>query len=149
MPMQMEKTNFAFRCWLPLTLMVMATVGCGPGGPPLANVTGTVTLDGKPVPNALVTFNSMAENGSPSFGKTDKQGRYALEFSTDRKGALLGQHEVEITTQKISKSELPDDGSVKETEFVAIPKHYTRGTLTAEVKSGSNVCDFALSSKPK
>ena len=137
--------------WLPHALLLTCltlVAGCGLGGPQLGNVTGTVTLDGKAVPGALVTFVSKEADGTSSFGKTNAQGKFQLEFSTERKGAMLGAYIVEITTKKMSKSDMPDDGSGKEAEFVAIPKHYKRGTLTAEVKSGNNVCDFPLTSKP-
>ena len=130
----------AFNC-------VMFVSGCGQSGPPLGAVTGTVTMDGKPVPGALVTFISKEADGSNSYGKTDASGKYKLEFSTDRIGAMLGNHDVVITTKRASADEAPDTGTVDKTEFVAIPKHYARGTLTAEVKSGNNVCDFPLSTK--
>ena len=121
--------------------------GCGQSGPQLGAVTGTVTLDGKSVPGALVTFISKEADGSSSYGKTDSNGKYKLEFSTERFGAMLGNHDVVITTKRMSADEAPDTGTAEKTEFVAIPKHYARGALTAEVKSGSNVCDFALSTK--
>jgi len=38
--------------------------GCGQSGPPLGFVAGTVKLDGKPVPGALVTFISKEADGS-------------------------------------------------------------------------------------
>ena len=79
--------------------------------------------------------------------KTDSSGKYKLEFSTERFGANLGSHDVVITTKRVSAEEAPDTGTVEQTEFVAIPKHYARGALTAAVKSGSNICDFALVTK--
>ena len=60
---------------------------------------------------------------------------------------VLGDHDVVIVTKPVSADEAPDTGKVEKTEFVAIPKHYARGALTAQVKSGSNVCDFPLSTK--
>ena len=94
-----------------------------------------------------MTFISKEADGSSSYGKTDSNGKYKLEFSTERFGAMLGNHDVVITTKRMSADEAPDTGTAEKTEFVAIPKHYARGALTAEVKSGSNVCDFALVTK--
>ena len=74
----------------------LVVIGCGPGGPELGTVTGKVTLDGKPVTNGLVTFAPVAKGGA-SIGKTDANGQYELLF-VDRKGALLGQHKVTVTT---------------------------------------------------
>lgn len=125
-----------------------ATGGCGSGGPPLAEVTGTVTLDGKPVPNAVVIFNPVAAGGSTSLGKTDAQGNYRLEFSQDKTGAMIGEHNVEITTKKIPPDEMPDDGEAVKTEYVPIPPKYRKpGELTAEVKNQRNKIDFQLTSK--
>jgi hypothetical protein len=135
--------------WLISMACMLIVLGCGQSGPKLAAVTGTVTLDGKPVQGALVTFISKAENGSSSFGKTDANGKYQLEFSTERFGAMLGAHDVEIVTKRVDKSEQPDTGAVVQKEFIAIPKHYARGALTAEVKAGSNVCNFPLTTNPK
>ncbi len=135
--------------WLFSIACILFVSGCGPSGPKLGSVTGTVTLDGKPVQGALVTFISKAENGSSSFGKTDANGKYQLEFSTERFGAMLGAHEVEIVTKRVNKSEEPDTGTVVQKEFIPIPKHYARGALTAEVKAGSNVCNFPLTTNPK
>ena len=138
-----------FSRWLFSITCILVVSGCGQSGPKLGSVTGTVTLDGKPVQGALVTFLSKAENGSSSFGKTDTNGKYQLEFSTERFGAMLGAHEVEIVTKRVNKSEEPDTGAVVQKETIAIPKHYARGALTAEVKAGSNVCNFPLTTNPK
>ncbi len=81
-------------------------------------------------------------------GKTDSSGKYRLEFSQDRRGAMVGKHIVEITTKKIAANEMPDSGEAVSAPFVAIPvKYRQRGALTAEVKNQSNVIDFALESK--
>lgn len=130
-------------------MMLAALVGCGDGGPELVAVSGKVTLDGKPVPNAIVTFNPTGAGGSNSLGKTDAAGNYRLEFSQEKKGALVGEYAVDIVTKKISKADLPDDGSVvDESAFVAIPAKYRkRGTLTAKVEDRSNTINFELSTK--
>ncbi len=129
-------------CLLPLTVVV----GCG-RGPELATVSGLVTVDGKPVPNAMITFFPEF-SGTTSYGVTDPNGKYVLMFTDQDRGALIGSFRVSITTKKRSKDEMPDDGSVSEVVFVEIPKQY-RGEKAhkAEVKSGSNKIDFAMLSK--
>lgn len=67
-------------------------VGCGGGGPELAQVSGAVTHAGQPVPNLMVTF--VPEQGRPSTAITDPQGHYNLQFTQDRPGVLLGKHRV-------------------------------------------------------
>ncbi len=129
-------------------LVIIAAIGCGSDGPQLAEVVGTVTVDGKPVPNAVVTFNPVQPGGSNSLGKTDAQGKYRLSFTQDKTGAMIGEHVVEIATKKMSASDMPDDGSAKEMVYVEIPKKYReRGTLKAEVKNQRNTIDFELSTK--
>ncbi len=132
-----------------VSLVFVSLAGCGDGGPRLVSVSGKVTLDGKPVPGAIVTFTPTAAGGSNSLGKTDASGNYTLEFSQDKKGALVGEHVVEIATKKISKADLPDDGSVvDQSAYVEIPAKYRkRGALTATVQDQSNTIDFQLLSK--
>lgn len=125
-------------------------VGCGAGGPEVADVTGTVTLDGNPVPGAAVTFHPEAAGGSPSYGVTDDQGKYKMMFTMDRSGAMLGKNWVEIEVPKLSKSEIEEMKANGQTPppRLQIPKKYKeQGALTAEVKSGANDIPFALTSK--
>jgi hypothetical protein len=131
-------------------LLAIFLPGCSSDGPDLAGVSGTVTLDGKPVPAAVLTFIPENPEGSPSYGATDAQGQYTLAFTRSKQGAMLGKHRVEIETRKISANEAADmkaDGR-EVPEYVAIPKKYgARGELRAEVTSGSNKIDFELTSK--
>ena len=133
----------------PILLFLLA--GCGEDGPALTDVSGTVTLDGKPVPNATVMFVPSAEGGSPSYGVTDAQGNYTLMFTRDKEGAMPGRHTVEITTEKLSKQDIEDmranGEEVAEAEYVEIPSKYREpGALSAEVKDGDNDIDFPLTS---
>jgi hypothetical protein len=61
---------------------------------------------------------------------------------------MIGKHEVEITTKKISPDEMPDSGEAVESVYVPIPAKYRkRGELTAEVKNQRNEINFDLTSK--
>lgn len=74
----------ALACFLPVL------AGCG--GPKLVPVTGAVTLDGKPVDGATVTF--VSEDGKNSFsGSTDASGKYSLQEG-EKVGALPGSYKV-------------------------------------------------------
>lgn len=130
-------------------LLVVLLSGCGSDGPELAEVTGTVTVDGKPVPNAILTF--IPTGGSTSYGKTDEQGKYTLMFTDTKYGAMIGTHKVEIEVRRYSPDEIVEmkaAGEEVSTSFVAIPAKYkAAGALTADVKSGSNIIDFTLTSK--
>jgi hypothetical protein len=81
-------------------LLLLAFVGgCGTKG--FAPVSGTVTLDGKPLPNASVNFQPLdsKQSGQGSVGKTDADGRYSLRVVVDNKaGAVVGKHRVSISS---------------------------------------------------
>jgi hypothetical protein len=67
--------------------------------PELGSVSGVLTLDGKPLAGAIVTFQPIAseEPGSKlssSVGTTDKEGRYTLMYVRDVRGAVVGEHKV-------------------------------------------------------
>ena len=115
--------------------------GCGSGGPELGSVSGTVTLDDRPLPDAIVEFQPAS--GSPSEGVTDSAGSYQLRYTAKKKGALLGKHQVRITL-----STRADAHGQKVDVPQLLPARYNRNTeLTAEVRSGSNKLDFPLKSK--
>lgn len=78
-----------------LGLMLAFLSGCGPSGPTVYEVSGKVTYQGKPVPGATVTFQP--EQGRPSIGVTDDEGKYFLRYTKDVNGALPGSHKVFIT----------------------------------------------------
>lgn len=115
--------------------------GCGPGQdvPELGEVTGTVTLDGKPLANAQVRFEP--ESAALSIGLTDGNGQYELSYVNDAKGAAIGKHVVRIEW-------FPDPDEPAQ-EAVLVPARYnTESTLTAEVKAGKNEnVNFELTSR--
>ena len=121
------------------TLLLLLVAGCG-GNDNLASVTGHITLDGKPVPNAFIKFIPKGATGAPSFGKTDSSGNYRMMFSDTEAGAWLGENAVTISTGDVGLA--PGMGSAE-----SIPAVYnTKSTLVETVKQGSNKIDFKLSS---
>jgi hypothetical protein len=112
--------------------------GCADNGPELAPVEGVVSLNGKPVPDALVEFQPQIGAGSPSYGSTDSQGKYVMLFSQQRAGALVGEHLVRIST-------------ANENEYVKeeLPLEYNLDSqLVRTVKAGeTNVFDFDIEVK--
>lgn len=137
--------------WLLYGLALLCLAGCGRDGPETAAVSGTITLDGQPVPGAVITFFPDDPTGSPSYGGTDLQGNYKLMFTFDKSGAMIGKQRVEIETTKVSKrdaEEMQAEGLKPPVAYVAIPNKYREpGALTAEVKRGGNRIDFALTSQ--
>lgn len=120
-------------------LVCLATTGCG-GNSDLARVEGQVTLDGEPLPDALVVFAPTSQ-GTTSYGRTDQDGRYELFFSDREKGAYIGENRVEISTGDVD----PTMSGPGKPELV--PSVYNeRSTVTVEVTSGTNVHNFDLES---
>ena len=127
---------------LVVCVVVVDFAGCAQQAadlPDVAPVSGTVTMDGSPLADVLVTFEPTT--GQFSQGKTDASGKYELSYINNVKGAVLGAHKVSITTP----SEAEGPGDVKDDPIPA--KYNAETTLTAEVKAGENTCDFALESK--
>lgn len=124
-----------------LALGALAVAGCG-GGPKLGKVYGTVTLDGQPLPNAKVTFQPTFEGGSPSDAVTNENGEYVLKFLEGKEGALVGEHQVRISTyRQLSSTDPGGPGEVPE----RVPAKYNTETeLTKEVTKGSQEISFAL-----
>ena len=85
----------------------LALAGCGGPGYEVVPVSGTVTLDEKPMANVHVSFQPIAEGkdnpnpGPGSFGVTDAQGKYELRlFDSDAPGAVVGRHRVRLAVNQ-------------------------------------------------
>ncbi|WP_417388055.1 carboxypeptidase-like regulatory domain-containing protein [Gimesia sp.] len=156
---------------LSLSFLSACCLGCSGSGTEveLEKVTGVVTMDGKPLANAIVVFTP--EEGNPSTAQTDETGKYELAHRGNAMGAIPGRHKVRITTGQPPAPEIdPDadmsdldpeaeagfeevgfeemDSSKGKTKKDPIPAKYNSDTtLTAEVKQGENTIDFKLESK--
>lgn len=72
----------------------------------MAPVTGVVTLEGKPVPDAVVTLKPAKELQSAgareAYGYTDAEGRFAM-VTDGRKGAAVGKLAVFVGSNDANK----------------------------------------------
>lgn len=132
-----------FQFFFVVALLVSLT-GCFGGGeklPELTNVTGTVTLDGKPLEKARVAFEPKEANekgrGRTSIAYTDAAGKFVLKYNQDVNGAMLGKFSVSIS--KLSGTEeVPGDEMIP-------AKYNEKTTLEANVTSeGPNEFVFEL-----
>ena len=123
------------------SLALTAFTGCDNNGG-LSNVTGVVTYNGAPYPNAQVRF--VPEGGRPSIGLTDANGAYKLHYLREQFGALPGSYKVDITTVYTSDS----DTAGGKTPPEKLPAKYNVKTeLVKEVTPGDNKIDFELLGK--
>ena len=86
--------------------VLLATTMTGCGGPQMAQVTGTVTLNGEPVTEVFVTFqpqpkdNSAVAETRSAMAEVDDQGNFELSTNKKGDGALVGDHKVMVTSVK-------------------------------------------------
>ena len=117
----------------------LLALACGCGGSDLGQVTGKVTMKGRPLANVEVEFQPV-DNRRPSSGVTNAEGVYELQYNTERKGALVGEH-----TVRISAPEGGGDGEENPAKVIEIPAKYnTQSTLKKKVGPGSQTIDFEL-----
>ena len=117
--------------------------GCGRDDlPDLAEVEGTVKLDGEPVSNVLVSFYPQ-DGGRPGSGVTDDQGHYELVYTDGENGTKPGMNRVEVTM-------IWPDGEPTPGVEDKVPPAYQgmNSTLSLDVKAGEdNVFDIDMNSK--
>jgi len=101
---------------------------------------GVYTLNGEPLKDALVQFQPQLSDGSPSYGSTDQAGQYEMFFSQQKKGALIGEHLVQISTSNENehiREKLP-------------PKYRADSTIIKTVVAGeTNVINFEIVVDPE
>jgi hypothetical protein len=141
------------RARLLVGLTLVLALGCGTGKK-MAPVSGTVTLNGKPLANATVSFQPIAPPGSIDAGigsqaKTNDKGEFTLMTSTGGNGAVVGKHRVMISllNEQVGDSDSrPPRGGWPLADKV--PKRYnSESQETYDVPSGrTNKADFSLTS---
>ncbi|QDU76804.1 hypothetical protein Pan97_38610 [Bremerella volcania] len=132
------------------TICILAVTGCYSttgDRPPIEEVTGVVTMDGVPLPQAKVIFHPSGEmGGRRSHAVTDDSGAYRLIYMQGADlvyGAKVGPHTVVISTER---DEDDEGGEASE----KVPSRYRgrNSELSAVVESGaSNDIPFDLVSK--
>ena len=140
-------------------LLLGLLAGCGRGGgeagPKLVPVSGTVTLDGKPLSGAMVTFLPVgATQGRSCYGVTGADGRYEIMENEKNKGAPIGEFSVLVNKWVMADgSDFRSDTQQSPMEAGArelLPPQYSMegsSTLKATVAAGGSTVDFKLTSK--
>lgn len=135
-------------------LVLLTAIGCGGKPYQLAQVSGKVTLDGVPLPNASVTFVPMAskENQNPgptAQGKTDAGGRFKLDVDPATPGAVVGKCRIYITTVISEPTAADRDaGGVPKIKDKVPPRYNIQTELTFDVPAGgTDQANFELKSR--
>ena len=126
--------------WCMVIALFAFTIGCG--GDNVAPVSGTISLNSKPLADAYVVFEPVEVGAAKiATGKTDADGRYSLSMKDGSAGCLVGEHKVRLTTvppdaMDDERSPLPKD---------RIPKRYQESSPIFEVsEEGTDKADFDL-----
>ena len=110
--------------------------------PELAEVTGTVYLDGQPLNGAKIILTPKVDGGDPrgsaSIGRTDKEGHFRMQYARDADGdpiygVPLGECTVQIMASDSSRREIS-------------PIKYRDRSETRVIEAGSNEFEFRLDS---
>ena len=120
-------------------ILVACVAGCGPSGPKLYLVTGSVTLDGQPLPQGFIGFDPADGKGNAYAGEIlDGKFKFACE---------PGGKKVSIRASRPSKKPGPDGGP--DFEQYLPPRYNTHTTLSAQVEPRDTNADvnFDLRSK--
>lgn len=115
--------------------VLAAAAGCGEGFR-VADVSGTVTYQGRPVPGLMVQFqhrDALRDTLPVATGFTDEQGRYRLTRSGGKAGAVVGPNTA--TVSALGAEGGPD---------IKLPRDLAEKTFPFEVAAGANTCDIDL-----
>ena len=137
-------------------LGLLATVpACGGGAIKTEGVTGVVTLDGEPLPNATVYFTPAegSSGASQSVGTTNEAGEYKLQtlLGAADAGTTPGEYKVTVDCVKsVPTGKMIQENGVEieemDVEYVLPQKFGNPETsgLTATVNPGDNTINFDL-----
>lgn len=147
MYLSLRSTHFA------LIFCSLIVCGCSGGSSEhieRAGVSGTVTYDGKPLPEGTIQFvPDVDAAGKPLRGKAVQavitDGAYSLEAD---KGPAVGTNKVLISAVKKTGKFEEADGQKTEILKQYLPSQYnSETTLKFDVKAEPNTADFSLDAK--
>jgi len=149
-------SRFCFPMFIGLIALTSLS-GCGRRLPTIVPVKGTVLLNGKPLPKAMVQFIPQRSDLGAEFTSTavtDENGDFTLTCGyRDLPGAIVGQHTVVITESPLPE-ELRNTRDYRQIERYQaklpnrpIPPPYgsaTQSPLKVEIKEGQGLVKIEL-----
>jgi hypothetical protein len=133
-------------------VLLASLAGCGGGATddlPRQPVSGTVSLDGRPLARGYIQFQPLGEQGVAAGGDVT-DGKYGIDLA---QGPIPGEYKVIISSAGASGPSSaeppPPPGAPTMPPPDPIPARYnTESTLTAKVEAGRpNKFDFSMTSK--
>ncbi len=132
-PIHLEFSAMAHRhVWLLTGLLAAMIVGCGGSGPATVSVSGSVTVDGEPVPEGTIYFRD--QDGGNSYAGKIRDGQYEAKVTPGGKTVeIIGYREVP------GKVREDNPGEKTPVRQMYIPKQYNReSTLQLELPTNPN-----------
>lgn len=124
-------------------LAAVVLTGCGPKGPAMVKVTGTLTLDGTPVDGAIVGF--LPSDGTPVTATTDASGNFSLEAPVGKSDVTVVKSEV---IGEIETSEEQTGGDVRTKALLPIRYTTPQGSgLSFDIQPGMGPIALELKSQ--
>jgi hypothetical protein len=141
-----------FVCLL-LGFVLAVCAGCrDPNAIELHPVSGTITLDGKPLAKAAVMYFPRGKTrGNACLGYTDEAGKYELAPERDGgTGAPEGEFDVIVSKLKDPPPGTPAGAAETDGDQMLSSKYWdsAKTILKAQVPKGGATIDFPLVSKP-
>ena len=115
------------------SVFVLLLAGCSSDAPDLVQIDGRVTRGGQPVSGILLQFEP--EEGRPSWGQSDAQGRFKLHYNKYYEGARIGKHKVFVAFPNSPETPYDATGQQKlsPTQREIVEKYGSRETTPLEV----------------
>jgi len=149
-----RNVNLLTSCVMILGLALL--VGCGPSGPPLGKVSGTVTLDGEPLAQGSISFE--VPGVRTATGKIANGQIVEVTTFETGDGAPVGEATVTISSVEEAEPSAPapeastdapaEDNLMKEYNYITPTKYANPETsgLSATINDGDNTLSFELTS---
>ena len=140
-------------CTLCCAVFLSLAAGCSSSdGPTLSPVEGDLTLDGKPISNAIVRFlpdHDAGTVGPMASAVVDENGHYELMSPGERPGAVPGRHLVTVICRELPVREVSEGVFEESDEECLVPGKYASETtsgIQVTVEDGPTTIDIKLSS---
>ncbi len=115
--------------------LLLAGAGCSGADKPV-KVEGTVTLDGKPLAGATVSFEPEDQQGGHSAnGFTDKDGHFKLTTYNTGDGALRGNYNVVVTKTEAAEGSGAPAGSQEDIKKFMREGGYLKSLAKAQTQA--------------
>ena|SRR5688572_20106936 len=146
--------NYSAARFIPITLFLVSLAGCGGAGAPpgSVSVSGTVTLDGKPVDSAAVAFIGN-EGARLATASTDSAGKFTIQAAPGKNVVTVAKASPNPTPVSDAPQTMPTEGeyqklilSVK-SEFPSKYGDPKTSGISFDVTPGMKPVEVVLSSK--